>query len=150
MKRFSFRLQKLLDIREQIRDELRQELVRKNQQRDHELHVLAELEQESLRAMIEEGGTYSASDLVMFGDYRARLKRRIEEQRQRVVIASKEAEEAKERYVEASKEAKALELLRQRERQSIPNRCSKKRGRSSTSLRFSAPRRERKKGFDHG
>lgn len=114
MKRFKFRLQKLLDIREQIRDELRQELVRKNQQRDHELHVLAELEQESLRAMIEEGGTYSAGELVMFGDYRARLKRRIEEQRQRVVIASREADEAKERYVEASKEAKALELLRQK------------------------------------
>jgi flagellar export protein FliJ len=64
--------------------------------------------------MIQEGGTYSASDLVMFGDYRVRLKSAIEEQRERVIAAQKVANEALERYVEASKEAKALEMLRQR------------------------------------
>lgn len=114
MKRFRFRLQRILDIREQIRDELRQELVRKNQIRDHELSVLEDLEQESLRVMIQEGGTYSASELVMFGDYRLRLKRRIEEQQLKVAAAIKDADEAKERYVEASKEAKALEMLKQK------------------------------------
>ena len=114
MKRFSFRLQRVLDVREQIRDELRQELVRKNQQRDYERSILADLEDEAMRVMIQEGGTYSAGDLVMFGDYRIRLKRRIEEQQQRVVLAVKEADEAKERYVEASKEAKALDMLREK------------------------------------
>lgn len=114
MKRFSFRLQRVLDLREQIRDELRQELVRRNQERDHQVHVLEDLEAEYLRIMIQEGGTYSASDLVMFGDYRVRLKSGIEEQRERVIAAQKIAAEALERYVEASKEAKALEMLRQR------------------------------------
>lgn len=114
MKRFSFRLQRVLDLREQIRDELRQELVRRNQERDHEVHVLEDLEAEYLRIMIREGGTYSAGDLVMFGDYRERLKSGIEEQRERVIAAQKIAAEALERYVEASKEAKALEMLRQR------------------------------------
>ena len=128
MKRFRFRLQRILDIREQIRDELRQELVRKNQVRDHELRVLAELEQESLRAMIREGGTYSASELVMFGDYRLRLKLRIEEQQGRVAVAMQEAEEAMARYVEASKEAKALEMLRQKRKAEYDEQALKEEG----------------------
>lgn len=128
MKKFRFRLQRILDIRHQIRDERRQELVRRNQERDHELRVLADLEEESLRVMIHEGGTYSASELVMFGDYRMRLKRRIEEQRVRVVAAIKEADEAKDRYVEASKEAKALEMLRHKRKAEHEEQVSKEEG----------------------
>jgi len=128
MKRFRFRLQRILDIREQIRDELRQELVRKNLARDHELRVLAELEEESLRVMIQEGGTYSASELVMFGDYRLRLKVRIEEQQGRVAVAVQEADEAKARYVEASKEAKALEMLRQKRKAEHDEQALKEEG----------------------
>lgn len=128
MKRFSFRLQRILDIREQIRDELRQELVRKNQARDHEIRVLAELEEESLRTMIREGGTYSAPELMMFGDYRLRLKMRITEQQGRVAVVVQEAEEAKARYIEASKEAKALEMLRQKRKAEHSEQALKEEG----------------------
>ena len=116
MKRFSFRLQRILDIREQIRDELRQELGRKNRERDHEIQVLADLEQESLRGALADGGTYSAGELVMFGEYRARLKRLIKEQREKVAAAIKAADEVRDRYIEASKDAKALEMLRQKKK----------------------------------
>ena len=134
MRRFSFRLQRVLDIREQIRDELRQELVRKNHERDEELQVLARLEQESLQIKIEEGGTYSASELVMFGAYSVRLKQLMEQQQQRVAAAIKQVEEAKERYIEASKEAKALEMLRQKRREEYTEQQLKEDGRQLDEL----------------
>lgn len=134
MRRFSFRLQRVLDIREQFRDELRQELVRKNHERDEELQVLARLEQESLQIKIEEGGTYSASELVMFGAYSVRLKQLMEQQQQRVAAAIKQVEEAKERYIEASKEAKALEMLRQKRREEYTEQQLKEEGRQLDEL----------------
>lgn len=134
MQRFSFRLQRVLDIREQIRDELRQELVRKNHERDDELQVLARLEQESLQIKIEEGGTYSASELVMFGAYSVRLKQLMEQQQQRVAAAIKQVEEVKERYIEASKEAKALEMLRQKRREEYTEQQLKEDGRQLDEL----------------
>ena len=134
MRRFSFRLQRVLDIREQFRDELRQELVRKNHERDDELQVLARLEQESLQIKIEEGGTYSASELVMFGDYSVRLKQLMEQQQQRVAAAIKQVEEVKERYIEASKEAKALEMLRQKRREEYTEQQLKEDGRQLDEL----------------
>ena len=124
----------MLDIREQFRDELRQELVRKNHERDDELQVLARLEQESLQIKIEEGGTYSASELVMFGDYSVRLKQLMEQQQQRVAAAIKQVEEVKERYIEASKEAKALEMLRQKRREEYTEQQLKEDGRQLDEL----------------
>jgi len=134
MRRFSFRLQRVLDIREQFRDELRQELVRKNHERDDELQVLARLEQESLQIKIEEGGTYSASELVMFGAYSVRLKQLMEQQQQRVAAAIKQVDEVKERYIEASKEAKALEMLRQKRREEYTEQQLKEDGRQLDEL----------------
>ncbi len=124
----------MLDIREQFRDELRQELVRKNHERDEELQVLARLEQESLQIKIEEGGTYSASELVMFGAYSVRLKQLMEQQQQRVAAAIKQVEEVKERYIEASKEAKALEMLRQKRREEYTEQQLKEDGRQLDEL----------------
>jgi len=124
----------VLDIREQFRDELRQELVRKNHERDDELQVLARLEQESLQIKIEEGGTYSASELVMFGAYSVRLKQLMEQQQQRVAAAIKQVEEVKERYIEASKEAKALEMLRQKRREEYTEQQLKEDGRQLDEL----------------
>ena len=124
----------MLDIREQFRDELRQELVRKNHERDEELQVLARLEQESLQIKIEEGGTYSASELVMFGADSVRLKQLMEQQQQRGAAAIKQVEEVKERYIEASKEAKALEMLRQKRREEYTEQQLKEDGRQLDEL----------------
>jgi flagellar FliJ protein len=112
MKRFKFRLQKIMQLREQIRDEARQELVRRNSERDHEISVLRYLEHEFDRVGLVEGGTYSANDIVAVGDYSERLKIAIDNQKIVVVAAIKAAELALERYIAASKDAKALEMLR--------------------------------------
>ena len=112
MKRFRFRLQRIMELREQIRDEARQELVRRNAERDHEQSVLNHLEEEYRRTALTEGGTYSASEVVVLGDYGERLSSAIDSQKVVVAQAVLAAERAFERYVEASKEAKAIEMLR--------------------------------------
>ena len=117
MKRFKFRLQRIMQLREQIRDEARQELVRRNAERDHEVFVLTHLEQEYERIGLVEGGTYSANDIVAVGDYGERLKVAIDNQKVVVAKAIKAAEEALERYIEASRNAKALEMLRDKKLQ---------------------------------
>jgi len=114
MKRFRFRLERVLKLREQIRDEARQELVRRNSERDHELSVLAYLEGEYRRSRITEGGTYSASELLLVGSYAESLKTRIDHQKEVVANAVRAADEAKDRYVEASRRARALEMLKER------------------------------------
>lgn len=112
MKRFKFRLQRILELSEQIRDEARQELVRRNAERDHEISVLTYLEEEFERNSLVEGGTYSASEVVARGDYGERLSTAIDHQKLVVARAIEQAEAAHDRYIELSKEAKAMEMLK--------------------------------------
>ncbi len=128
MKRFNFRLQRVLEIRERFRDEMRQELVQRNFERDRERNILADLDQEFLRSKVEEGGTYSASEMVLVGDYSARLQEQIEQQRVRVLAAEQAAEQARERYIEASKESQALEKLKEKRRQEYVEQTLKEEG----------------------
>lgn len=114
MKRFKFRLQRVLDMRVQIRDKARQELVRRNSERDHELSVLAHLEEEYRRVTMVEGGMYSASQVVLFGAYGERLEVAIKNQKLVVAKAIEDASVAQARYVETSRDAKALEMLREK------------------------------------
>jgi flagellar export protein FliJ len=128
MKRFNFRLQRVLEIRERFRDEMRQELVQRNFEHDRERNILEHLDQEFLRAKVEEGGTYSASEMVLVGDYSTRLQEQIEQQRARVLAAEQAAEEARERYIEASKESQALEKLKEKRRQEYVEQALKEEG----------------------
>jgi flagellar export protein FliJ len=128
MKRFNFRLQRVLEIRERFRDEVRQELVQRNFELDRERSVLEGLDQEFLRSKVEEGGTYSASEMVLLGDYSARLQEEIEQQRLRVKAAEQAAEEARERYIEASKESQALEKLKDKRRHEYVEQALKEEG----------------------
>jgi flagellar FliJ protein len=112
MKRFKFRLQRILELREQIRDEARQELVRRNAERDHEISVLTWLDEEFERNSLVEGGTYSANEVVARGDYGERLSFAIDHQKLVVAKAVEQAEAAHDRYIEVSKEAKAMEMLK--------------------------------------
>jgi flagellar FliJ protein len=114
MKRFRFRLQRVLEVRERIRDEKRQELVQKNFERDQAIQRLEDLRAAALGVGVEPGGTYPASHMLMLADYAFRLKAEIGGQITRVEEAMKAAEEARERYVEASKDTKALEMLKQK------------------------------------
>jgi flagellar FliJ protein len=114
MRRFRFRLQRILDIRVQIRDEARQELVRCNAERDQQAAILRALEDEFNTLGLKEGGTYSASELVAVGAYSERLTNAIKRQQEVLAAAMRVAQEALERYIEASREAKAIEMLKEK------------------------------------
>jgi flagellar FliJ protein len=116
MKRFKFRLQRILDIREQIRDEARQELGRRNAVLAHEQSVLGGLEAELLRLNAGENGIVTASELLLTGAYAQRIQKLIEQQALKVEEARKAVVEAQERYIQANKDAKALEMLREKRR----------------------------------
>lgn len=117
MKRFKFRLQRILDLRIRIRDEARQELVRCNSERDHQIYVLAQLQDEFMQLGLAEGGTYSASDITRLGAYAERLSAAIDQQRQVVAEAIKVAEVSHASYIAASREAKVMELLKDKKLQ---------------------------------
>jgi flagellar protein FliJ len=114
MKRFKFRLQRILDIREQIRDEARQELGRRNAVLAHEQSVLRGLEAELLRLNAGENGIVTASELLLTGAYAQRIQKLIEQQALKVEEARKAVVEAQERYIQANKDAKALEMLKEK------------------------------------
>jgi len=116
MKRFKFRLQRILDIREQIRDEARQELGRRNAVLAHERSVLRGLEAELLRLNAGENGIVTASELLLTGAYAQRIQKLIEQQALKVEEARKAVVEVQERYIQANKDAKALEMLREKRR----------------------------------
>lgn len=117
MKRFRFRLQRILDIREQIRDEARQELGRRNAELAHEQGVLRGLEQELAGLHQGADGIVTAGELVLKGAYAVRVQKLIEQQYVRIEEARKLVLVAQERYIQANKDAKALEKLKEKKRE---------------------------------
>jgi flagellar FliJ protein len=116
MKRFKFRLQRILDIREQIRDEARQELGRRNALLAQEQSVLTRLEGELLRLNGASDGIVTAGNLLLTGAYALRVQKMIEQQSVKVEEARKAVVQAQERYFQANKDARALEMLRDKKR----------------------------------
>lgn len=116
MKRFKFRLQRILDIREQIRDEARQELGRRNALLAQEQSVLTRLEGELLRLNGASDGIVTAGNLLLTGAYALRVQKMIEQQSVKVEEARKAVVQAQERYIQANKDARALEMLRDKKR----------------------------------
>lgn len=116
MRRFRFRLQKVLELREQIRDEARQELGRRNAELLSEQSRLRELEEEFQRCQLALDGIVRASEISIRGAYSLRLKQLIEAAVERVALARKRVAEAQERYLEANRDARAMEMLRDKKR----------------------------------
>ena len=116
MNRFRFRLQRVLDIRDQIRDEARQELGRRNAELAHQQNILRGLEEELARLQPGKDGTLTAGELMLMGAYALRVQQLIEQQLVRVEEARREVVVAQEKYIQANKDAKALEMLKDKKR----------------------------------
>ncbi|MEN9845392.1 MAG: Flagellar FliJ protein [Pseudomonadota bacterium] len=116
MKRFTFRLQRILDIREQIRDEARQELGRRNAVLAQERSMLEGLEAELQRLNAPGDGIVTAGELLLTGTYALRVQKMIEQQVIKVEEARKAVVEAQEKYFQANRDARALEMLKEKKR----------------------------------
>jgi len=116
MKRFKFRLQRVLDYRERIRDEKQGILQQKNYELQVATDLLGSLKAEALRDQISETAVYTADEMQLFGRYAQRLSDEIAWQEIKVCEAQEAADKAREAYIEASKDSKTLVKLKEKQR----------------------------------
>lgn len=116
MKKFRFRLEKVLTYRRIVKDEKLRALLEANAALDEATFMLAALEDEANRPRIAEGQTLTVDQLIALDHYNRRLARSIEEQRTRIKELHAAAAQALERYLEAAKDEKALAMLKDKKR----------------------------------
>lgn len=116
MKKFKFRLERVLQFRRAIKDEKLRELILKNAALREGQDRLAALEDAAARNENEGSGVQFVESLYMRGLYAARLKEEIVNQRLVIIKREDEASEAMAAYIEASKELKALTTLKDKKR----------------------------------
>lgn len=114
MKKFRFRLERVLRYREIVRDERRRELM----DATHALRIaeerLRELEAAQRNGGLEAGAVLSVEEVRLYGLFATRMEAEILQQRVAIAAAENGVVEARARYVEAAKEAKTLETLKER------------------------------------
>ncbi|MBX7139134.1 MAG: flagellar export protein FliJ [Oligoflexia bacterium] len=113
MKKFKFRLQRVLEYRKILREERQRELLAKLHQLRLAKERLEALERAELANRIGEGDVQLLL-LYMNGAYGERLKIEIASQRVAVEQAEKERDQAVELYQEAAKDEKALISLKEK------------------------------------
>ncbi len=125
MKKFKFRLQKVLDFRMSLKDERKRELLAANQSLHEAEAERDRLQREFLSGGLVEGQTLSVEDLTLRSGYAARMKSEFERQIEIVAMRQVEAAEAVQRYIEAAKDANALDTLKNRRFQEYMERIQK-------------------------
>ena len=122
MKRFEFRLQRLLDIRAAKEREVQNELAglvaiqnRERMKQEHYRSSIAE-QHEKFSAKIKRG-EYSYSEAASFERYIDFAHRVIAAQQQRIEAMEPEIQKVRERLVQASKERKVVERLKDRRKE---------------------------------
>ena len=113
MKRFKFRLQRVLDYRTALKKEQERLLAERN----HSLRTAEGIVQEILNAQENSPApaeTQTMAEMALIGAYQQRLTEELLEQRILVLEAAKAVEEAREAYIERAVEAESLERLKSR------------------------------------
>lgn len=119
MKKFSFRLQKLLDIREakerEVQNELSKVLAIQNLERMKQQNYMRRLEEQRAKfnQRLTDGG-YSFSDIMMYERFIEFSHRAIEVQQERVESMEPEIQKVRQKLIEASRERRVVEKLKER------------------------------------
>lgn len=117
MKKFKFRLERVLHYRNLVKDEKRKELAKRNLELREAQEVLSRLEQEFAANGIEDGAIVTIHDLQLRGMYAERLKEEMVQQRLHILQCEERVEAALQEYLEAAKDSGALEKLRERKKE---------------------------------
>ena len=115
MKKFDFKLDRILSYRELIQDEKKKNLILKNQILFQEEERLKMLEEALKNNTLIELGEINIDILILTKDYSVYLSEEIDRQRQVIEKAKENVEIAKQEYLEASKDAKALQILKEKQ-----------------------------------
>ncbi|GEM_PF-1120521 len=113
-KKFKFRLEKVLEYREVLRNEKKKELYIKNKAVSDAEDRIAQLTNDLLTKRPAFEGGVEAQELHISADYLTRIKALIEETKNSLEILKFEAEQAKDEYIEAVKEHESLKVLKAR------------------------------------
>lgn len=116
-KRFTFRLEKVLQHRQIVRDEKKKDLMLAN----NALYE-AEVRLEALEAALHSnelasGGALSVGEIELIDHYSSRLRAEIQHQKERVAEAEAVVEAARAAYIEAARDAESLERLKQKKKE---------------------------------
>ncbi len=117
MKKFRFRLERVLQYKEALKNERMKELLEKNMLVREKNEHLRELESAMLLNTLEQNAMLAAEQLYLAQAYGSRLKSEIELTKEELAEAEKHAQEAMKKYVEASKEEKSLQVLKDKKRE---------------------------------
>lgn len=114
MKKFKFRLEKVLQFRKIVQDEKKRILnILMRQLREME-DTIEYLEKEFLNNVINEGAVLTVEELSLKGSYGERLKNELINKKLAMLDLNEKLEEARKAYIEATQEVEVLEKLRER------------------------------------
>lgn len=117
MKKFVFRLEKVLHFRRLVKDEKKRELSKRLALLHDGQMKLEALEAAQLANILESEQLLHAEYIIMRGLYAVRLKAEIASQKQLISELEAAADEARAEYIEASKEVEVLEKLKARKKE---------------------------------
>ena len=125
MKKFQFRLERILEYRKLIKDERTKELLISRNKLSADQEHLKELETAALMNTIGDDQFLTVEKLQMVNDYAERLKNDIEHQKEVIEESTKAVLKAQEAYIEAAKDEGSLRTLKERRRAEYMNYLEK-------------------------
>ncbi len=128
MKRFQFRLERVLQYRKLVKDEKTRLLMESRNRLFENSERLKELETAALLNRLEENVRISAEQVQLLAMYGARLKEQIADQEKRVQELQQEVAERRNDYVEAAKDEESLVTLKQRKQEEYKEYLEKEEG----------------------
>ena len=140
MKKFKFRLERVLQYRLIVKDEKRREFTTRLMALREAQGHLEMLDAAWLQSQLETEQILQVEFVVMRGLYSARLKAEIEKQKSLIAELEKVVETAKQEYIEASKEVEVLEKLKKKKQEEYGHEMDLQEGRDLDEL--SVQRRE--------
>lgn len=119
MKKYRFRLEKLLKYRKISEDKLKQELFRKMQilrECKNRLNLMKSEKQKSLEEFTQvQSNGINGGHLFIYKNYLNSLTEKVEEQKNKTVKSKREAEKVREDYTEARKELESIERFKEKD-----------------------------------
>lgn len=117
VKKFQFRLERVLQHKRLLKNERMKELMEKNASLQEQTEKKLELEAALLLHGIEERVQISAEQLYLLQEFGNRMRDEIRQTKEAIQEAEKAIEEAMERYKEANREEKVFQTLKDKKRE---------------------------------
>lgn len=114
MKKFDFRLNKVLDYRENRRKESKEELAQRNNELQEVVKQIDFITREQNKLAEKDNTSLDVAELLLSSGYQDKLLSRLKEQKVFEQKAQGEVDLARENYIAKSRDVKALELLKNR------------------------------------